>query len=82
MTLGEERRAKLVMDLKNLKKEAPEYDVFISRTNRLDIEPYAVVSTGKSILEKAFFSYSLQSAQQGICRYMSICQAQRTVPAA
>lgn len=49
-TLGEERRAKLVMDLKNLKKEAPEYDVFISRTNRLDIEPYAVVSTGKSIL--------------------------------
>lgn len=50
MTLREKRRAKLVMDLKNLKKEAPEYDLFISRADRLDIEPYAVISTGKSIL--------------------------------
>ncbi|GEM_PF-2410422 len=63
-TLSEERRAKLVMDLKNLKKEAPEYDVFISRADRLD-EPYAVISTGKSILY-------IQFAEYGATRYMPV----------
>lgn len=61
--LGEERRAKLVMDLRNLKKEAPEYDIFINKASRLNMDAYAVISTGKNILY-------IQFAECSTIRYM------------
>ena len=55
--LYEERRKRMVEDLKKLKKESPELSILMDKKDRNNSDPYAVISDGKNVICVQFGEY-------------------------